>query len=225
MGTAATPYQGRTYRMGQTDGAVQAATILSYRKVLFREAPKRVIIAPENAPAFALPAAAWAAHSGDPILYTAKKVPRPTAAALRRYRPAAYVLGPPSVISSSVVAELRQLTTGVKRIAGETPVENAVAFARYSDGEFGWGVNQPGHNFVIARSDQPLEIALASPLSAFGAGAPLLLTESAEKLPDAVREYLRDVKPSKHVWVVGDEEAIGAAQQNEIEQLAEADKG
>jgi putative cell wall-binding protein len=225
MGEVATPYQGRTYRPGETGGAVQAASIEAYRKVLFREAPKRVVIAAENDPAFALPAAAWAAFSGDPVLFSATdKLPRATANALRRFPAKVYVLGPTSVISPSVVREIGKLAMGVKRIAGDTPVENAVAFARYSDGDFGWGVNRSGHGFVIARSNAPLEAALASPLSASGMQGPLLLTESADKLPRAVRQYLLDVKPLKHVWIVGGEEAIAPSQQAEIEELTATPK-
>jgi putative cell wall-binding protein len=224
-GTVATPYQGLTSRMGETSGAVQAASIEAYRKTLFREAPKRVIVASENDPAFALPAAAWAAYSGDPILYSRRdELPRATIEALKRFPANAYVLGPASVISPSAVAEIRRLTRGVKRISGKTPAENAVAFARYSDSGFGWNANGPGHGFVIARSNAPLEAALASPLSASGMQGPLLLAESAGRLPDSVREYLLDIKPLKHVWIVGDEEAIAPSQQAEIEELTDANK-
>jgi hypothetical protein len=225
IGEVSTPYQGRTYRTGETGGAVQAASIEAFRKVLFREAPKRLIVAPENDPAFALPAAAWAAFSGDPVLYSATdKLPRATANALRRFPAKVYVLGPTSVISPSVVREISKLAKSVKRISGETPAENAVAFARYSDGDFGWGVNRSGHGFVIARSDEPLAAALSSPLSASSKPGPLLLTEGADALPGAVRRYLQGVHPLEHVWLVGDNEAIAPSQQAEIEALTEAEK-
>ena len=48
------------------------------------------------------------------------------------------------------------------------PVENAIAFARYADGGFGWNINDPGHGFVIANADRPLDAAAAAPLSASG---------------------------------------------------------
>ncbi len=112
----------------------------------------------------------------------------------------------------------------VKRISGDTPAENAVAFARYADGNFGWKVNGPGHGVVIARSDEPLEAALSSPLSARGDPGPLLLTESADTLPRPLRRYLTEVGPADHVWLVGDGEAIAPDQATEIERLAEAGK-
>jgi putative cell wall-binding protein len=225
IGTVATPAQGRTYRTGETDGAAQAASIEEFRKVLFREAPKRVLVVSEDDSAFALPAAAWTAHSGDPVLYTATdQLPQATIAALKRYPAKAYVLGPPAVISQSVVVELRKLTRGVKRISGATPAENAVALARYADANFGWGIDGPGHDLVIARSDEPLEAALASPLSASGDPGPLLLTEGADTLPTALRRYLAAVRPANHVWLVGDREAIAPSQEAEIAQLTEAGK-
>lgn len=233
-GSVATPTGGRTAATGDTSGARQAASVEAFRKTLARAVPKRVVLVPENDPAFALPAAAWAAHSGDPILFTRKdELPRATVGALRRFPAFVYVLGPPSVISPAVVAELGKLATGVKRISGETPAENAVAFARYADGDFGWNVDGPGHGFVIARSDEPFEAALSSPLSTAGPPGPLLLTESAERLPEAVRKYLLEVgsarsanstgAPRSHVWIVGDEESISADQQAEIEELTAAD--
>ena len=77
------------------------------------------------------------------------------------------------------------------------------------------------------RSTQPL----AAPLSASGTWGPLLLTDDADTLPKALREYLLDLKPGyttdptrafyNHVWVIGDQEAIDVNQQAEIDQLAE----
>jgi hypothetical protein len=230
---------GRTAKTGESSGAPQAAQIEAFRKTIFRAPPPHVIVAPENDPAFAVPAAAWAARSGDDVLYTrTDELPPATISALKRFpTPFVYVLGPPSVISPAVMREIAKVDKGLKRlkrVSGETPAENAIALARYADGSFGWNVNDPGHGFVIARSDNALEAALAAPLSASGTWGPLLLTESADKLPKAVREYLLDVKPGyttdptrafyNHVWIVGDEEEIDADQQAEIDQLAELTK-
>ena len=128
------------------------------------------MIAPCGKLGFAMPAAAWAARSGDPILYAGRdKLPAATAKALRRHpKVPAYVLGPSSAISSDVLREIGKISPSVHRVAGEDPVENAIALARYSDGGFGWNVNDPGHGFVVARSDEPLDAAAASPLSAAG---------------------------------------------------------
>jgi hypothetical protein len=145
-----------------------------------------------------------------------------------------YVLGPTSVISSDVVREIAKVSKRVKRVAGEDPVANAIALARYRDGSFGWNVNDPGHGFVLARSDAPADAAAAAPLSASGTWGPLLLTDDAGELPEAARNYLLDVKPGytndptrafyNHVWVIGDQDAIGVDQQAEVNELAELAK-
>jgi len=141
-----------------------------------------------------------------------------------------YVLGPSAAISSNVVREIDQAGGRVRRISGEDPVANAIAFARYADGSFGWDVNDPGHGFVVARSEEPLDAAAAAPLSAAGTWGPLLLTDSADTLPAALRGYLLDVKPGyttdptrafyNHIWVIGDQESIGVSEQAEMDKLA-----
>jgi hypothetical protein len=183
-----------------------------------------------------MPAAAWAARSGDPVLFSASdSLPSATAKALReRAKVPVYVLGPSSAISSDVVREVAKIGNPVRRVSGEEPVENAIALARYAHGGFGWNINDPGHGLVVARSDDPLSAAIAAPLSASGTWGPLLLTDDADTLPKALREYLLDIKPGyttdptrafyNHVWVIGDQEAIDVNQQAEIDQLAELAK-
>lgn len=236
LGPIATPSQGRTTKTGETNGAVQAEAIETLRSSIFREEPKHIVVAPEESAAFAVPAAAWAARSGDPVLYSrANQLPGATATVLKRDpKTPVYLLGPASVLSDKVMREIAAIDHHVKRVAGKTPAENSIALARFSDGSFGWNVNDPGHGFVIARSTSPMEAALASPLSASGTWGPLLLTESADKLPRAVREYLLDVKPGyttnptrafyNHVWIVGSPQEIDLKQQAEIDQLAELEK-
>jgi hypothetical protein len=118
----------------------------------------------------------------------------------------------------------------VRRVAGEDPVANAIALARYDDGSFGWDVNDPGHGFVLAGSGEPLDAAAAAALSAAGAWGPLLLSDDAATLPAALRGYLLDVKPGyttdptrafyNHIWVIGDQEAISVNEQAELDELA-----
>lgn len=212
-----------------------AAAVARLRERLTGRAPAHYVVAPARRPAFAMPAAAWAARSGDPVLFTGPKKLSPETAALLRAHPhvPAFVLGPSSAISSAVVRRIARLTE-VHRVSGATPVANAVAFARYRRGDFGWNVNDPGHGFVVARSDEPLAAAAAAPLSASGTWGPLLLTDDAATLPSALRGYFLDVKPGytedptrafyNHVWVIGDQEAIGVAEQAEIDGLAELAK-
>jgi len=236
IGDAATPGELKTVQIDGANPAALAASIAAKRDKLFDGAPAHFVLAPEAKPEFAVPAAAWAARSGDPVLFSGtEKLPAPTAKALKAHpKVPVYVLGPSSAISSDVVREVARAGGRVRRVAGEDPVANAIALARYAGGDFGWNVNDPGHGFVVARSDAPLAAAVASPLSASGTWGPLLLTDDAGTLPAALREYLLDVKPGyttdptrafyNHVWVIGDQEAIDVNQQAEIDQLAELAK-
>jgi hypothetical protein len=228
------PAETRTVAGGSA--AKQAAKVAELRDRLFDSAPDAVIVAPSARPAIAMPAAAWAARSGDPVLFVGvDDMPAATATALRRHtKVPVYVLGPSSAISSKVVREIGKIVKQVKRISGEDPVANAIAFARYADGKFGWDVNDPGHGFVLARDEAPLDAAAAAALSGSGTWGPLLLTDSATKLPAELRSYFLDVKPGytdnptrafyNRVWVIGDEERIDVNQQAEVNELAELAK-
>jgi hypothetical protein len=227
---------GKGVPIDSGDPASTAAQISTLRDELFGGPPAHIVIASSSQPDFAMPAAAWAARSGDPVLYAeAKKLPPPTAAVLKKHpQVPVFVLGPSSAISAGVLAEIEKISKRVKRVAGPDPVANALAFARYRAGDFGWNVNDPGHGFVLARSDSPAAAAAAAPLSASGTWGPLLLTDDAGALPDPVHNYLLDVKPGyttdptrafyNHVWVIGDQDAIGVDQQAEVNELAELAK-
>lgn len=184
---------------------------------------------------WAMPAASWAARSGDSALpVRADEVPAPILRAIADHeRPNVYVLGPKSVISEQVVEQLEEdkLARAVERIEGATPVENAIAFARYEKGDFGWGVVVPGYNFSVASTERPLDAAAAAALATRGVFAPLLLTDRAAELPPPLEEYLLSVQPGyeddpsqavyNRVWILGDEDAISVAQQARIDAITE----
>ncbi|HEU4392077.1 MAG TPA: cell wall-binding repeat-containing protein [Solirubrobacterales bacterium] len=236
IGDLATPDGGEVTPVKAGSAAATAAAVASLRDRLFGSAPKQIVVAPSNRPDFAMPAAAWAARSGDPVLFAAgDQLPHPTAAALERHRDVpVYVLGPSSAISSKAVRAIARIGNEVHRVSGEDPVANAIAFARYTDGGFGWNVNDPGHGFVLAREDSPLDAAAAAALSAAGTWGPLLLTDGPTALPAPLREYFLDVKPGyttnptrafyNHVWVIGNQEAIDVNQQAQVNELAELAK-
>jgi putative cell wall binding repeat protein len=233
IGAASVPSDLGARRVGSGGGTVAAAAIANLRDELFGGPPEHIVIAPAAQPAFAMPAAAWAARSGDPVLFADESdLPDQTAAVLKRHpKTPVYVLGPSSAISSDVVREIGRISNQVRRVSGEDPVANAIALARYAGGSFGWNINDPGHGFVVARSDEPLDAAAAAPLSASGTWGPLLLTDSADTLPAALRGYLLDVKPGyttdptrafyNHIWLIGDQDAISVSEQAEIDELAE----
>lgn len=236
VGAASVPSGLEAKRVGNGGGTVAAAAIADLRDELFGGPPEHIVIAPAARSAFAMPAAAWAARSGDPVLFADENaLPGPTAAVLKRHpKIPVYVLGPSSAISSDVIREIGEIGNRVRRVSGEDPVANAIALARYAHGSFGWNVNDPGHGFVVARSDEPVDAAAAAPLSASGTWGPLLLTDSADTLPTALRGYLLDVKPGyttdptrafyNHIWLIGDQDAISVSEQAEIDELAELAK-
>jgi hypothetical protein len=192
----------------------------------------RVIVVGADAPEYAMPAAAWAAKAGDPILFTRKdSVPEDTRAAIAAHQqPKIYVLGPPSAVGDKVLTQLKKLGS-VTRISGKDPAASSVAFARFVDGAFGWGVVDPGHGFVFANSARPADAAAVAPLSASGTYGPLLITTEADQLPTALSGYLLDVQPGytrdpvrgvyNHGWIVGDESAFSPAVQSMIDSLLE----
>jgi len=218
------------------DPASEAAGIARLRDRLAGSPPRAIILASSSEPAYAAPAAAYAARSGDPILFTeAESLPQATVAALRRDDGVpVYALGPGSAISGKVLKEVEGVGNKVTRISGADPVAGAIAFARFGEGGFGWHVSDPGHGFVLVRSDAPLEAAAAAPLSGSGTWGPLLLTDSADTLPSELRGYFLDVKPGyttdptrafyNHVWIVGDAGQISVEQQAEVNEVAELAK-
>jgi hypothetical protein len=218
------------------DAASEAAAIARLRDRLAGSGPKAILLASSSEPAYATPAAAYAARSGDPILFTeAETLPQPTLAALRRDKGVpVYALGPGSAISGKVLKEVEALGAKVHRISGSNPVDAAISFARFGEAGFGWNISDPGHGFVLARSDAPLEAAAAAPLSASGTWGPLLVTDSADTLPSELRGYFLDVKPGyttdptrafyNHVWIVGDAGQISVEQQAEVNEVAELAK-
>jgi hypothetical protein len=193
---------------------------------------ERVVIASADDPGYAMPAAAWAAKSGDPILFVRRgAVPSATRAALAAHRkPKIYVLGPRETISDRVVAALGRLGD-VTRIGSGDPVRSSIDFARFIDGSFGWGVVDPGHGLVFARADRPLDAAAAAPLSASGTYGPLVLLSNADRLDAPVNDYLLDIQPGyrkdpvrgvyNHGWIVGDAKAISVGVQARIDLLLE----
>jgi hypothetical protein len=193
----------------------------------------RVIVASADKPAFAMPAAAYAAKSGDPVLFVTKdSLPPDTRAALTSHQqPKIYLLGPASVIGPKVEAALRKLGK-VTRVDGPDPVQNAIAFARFSDGAFGWGVVDPGHGLVFTGAGaDPQTAAAAAPLSASGTYGPLLLVGGPDKVDKPLHDYLLDIQPGygkdpvrgvyNHGWIVGDETAVSIAAQSQIDGLLE----
>jgi len=182
-----------------------------------------------------MPAAAWAARSGDSVLPVHRnRIPAPVVKAVGEHsKPNVFLLGPEKVISKKVQAELekRKLARDIQRIQGPTAVENAIAFARYEKGDFGWGVVVPGYNFALASTDRPADAAAAAALATRGVFAPLLLSDNVDKMPQKLEEYFLSVQPGyeddpsqavyNRAWILGDDKAISVDQQAQLDQLTE----
>src|SRR6476646_4262663 len=67
VGNAEAPDGLRVSRLRGSNPAATAAAIAKQRDELISEAPEHIVIASADQPAFAMPAAAWAARSGDPV--------------------------------------------------------------------------------------------------------------------------------------------------------------
>ncbi len=197
-------------------------------------APK-IVIASSDDPSFAMPAAGYAAKTGDPILFVTKDdIPSETRAALAALRglakPRIFILGPSKVISPSVTKQLKRFGR-VKRVGGQDPITNAIEFARYRSGTFGWGVANPGHGMVFMRTGRPLYAAAAAPLSGAGSYGPLFLLDDSGRLPAALQSQLLDTQPAyrtdpvagvyNHGWIIGKTDTISVTAQARIDALLE----
>ena len=88
---------------------------------------------------------------------------------------------------------------------------------------------------MVADSDiRPLDAPASALLSATGDYGPLLLLASASQVPPALAGYLSDIEPAystpqfppvrgayNHGWLIGDEEALSAVTQAEIDSVLE----
>ena len=239
IGTAARP-EGMRYRY------VTATTPAGLAKAVDRQLTKtrggkpssRILIVNSEDAASAAPAAAWAARSGDPILFTgAGTLPADTKEAIAEHEnPRVYVLGSSDVVSSFVIRSLKDIPgTSVYRIQPPNddggPADLAIEFARYSDRDFGWNYRDPGHSFVFAPTKDPSSAMAAAALSSGGSYPALLYVDEPNHVSPALRSYLLDVQPGYNAqvsetqtfqnrgWIVGPTPAIELATQARIDSL------
>jgi hypothetical protein len=225
--------------------AATAAAVAQLSDVVRGATTRRVIVVAADAPRpLQMPAAALAAESGAPIvLIGAASLPAAASAALKAlHRPTIYVVAP-TTVSSGAYAELAALgkVVHVAGATGESPsapasadaVENAISISRFAHGSFGWGIHEAGHGLVFANVSRPLDAPAAAPLSAHGDYGPLLLLAQGASVPAALTQYLSDIEPGytaalppvrqvyNHGWLIGDEQAISALAQAELDTVLE----
>jgi hypothetical protein len=235
-------YRARSVPAGEPTAAAAAVEPL-LRAANSGRSARQVIVLSAGAPrALQMPAAGLAAESGAPILLvTADGVPAATGAVLSSLkRPSIYVIGSASM-GPHTLAELARFgpvtsipSTGAA-VEREGATANSISVARFTDGVFGWGVKEPGHGLVFANSARSLDAPAAAILSATGDYGPLLLVERPAPVPTALAGYLSNIQPAytsapefrpvrgvyNHGWLIGDESAISAATQAEIDGMLE----
>jgi hypothetical protein len=238
----------RSAAISGSDPYTLAAGINRFASAVAGRPSPDVVIASADSPAYAMPAAGWAAESGNPILFVSSSgVPSATRQALLSdQKPHIYVLGPTSVISGRVAKQLSKYGP-VKRVSGNDPSSNSVAFATYRDppctpgqacahvpGSFGWALRSPGHGYTLVNQSRPLDAAASAPLSASGSFGAQLVVDSAAKLPSSILNFfLNYATPGftaegptaavyNHAWIIGNEQAVSVSVQAEVDSLLEA---
>ena len=104
VGAAAEPPDLKSAAVEGSSPAGLAAAIAALRVELGGR-PEHVVLASADEPALAMPAASWAARSGDPVLYLDRdRVPAATREALESFKGLpVYILGPEEAISEKVL--------------------------------------------------------------------------------------------------------------------------
>ena len=219
LGDAAEPDGLETLAVGGTDAAEAAAEIARLRERSADE-PDHIVVDSLRGRCVRDARGGWAARSGDPVLFVAAPDPAGDdrgAAPQRRC---------PRLRARARVGRQRRDDEAdrahrpeVQRVGDEDPVSNAVEFARFADGSFGWNINDPGHGFVITNTERPLDAAIASPLSASGTWGPLPLTDDprvgpaglAARLPARLKPgYVRTTRRAPSTTTCGSRRTRGA---------------
>jgi hypothetical protein len=247
VGNVSTVRGVRAANIPGSDPYALAAAIDRFASAAAGKPSADVVIASTANPAYAMPAAGWAAESGDPVLFVSSSgIPPATAQALISHqKPHIYVLGPPSAVSDSLLTRLGKYGK-VTRVGAQDPAANSVAFAVYRDppcvsnqpcahvpGSFGWAMRSPGHGYTLLNGNLPLDAAASAPLSASGSYGPQLVLDTANQLPSPVLNFFLDYATPgytqegptaavyNHGWVIGDPSTVSVSVQAEMDSLLE----
>ena len=227
---------------------IELASILDrWQAALKSNHPDEVIISAIDHPQgmlHGIGALGWNAHMGKGFAWVYQdSVPKATKDILnRRYRKHSafmYLTGDKDVISDKVAKELSQYGL-VRRVAGPNIYASNAVNAGYKDfgrnwgwwwgwkpRDFGWGIAQAGHNFIITTSDKILYLIPAAVLGHMGKHGPILLVEK-DSVPPDTRDYLNMVKPFitgapetilNFAWIIGDTSTISLKTQQSIDRL------
>ncbi|WP_018924355.1 hypothetical protein [Salsuginibacillus kocurii] len=218
----------------ETDPAAFARDVEELYAETTGNLPDNVIIGSmeDEYQAYSMPAGSWISHMDESLLYVDDSIPNATAESLEAREGDAniYLLNGEDAISDEILTDLEEFGS-VEEITGENPVEQSIAFAKFQDEHFGWGIDQPGHGLVFAAPDQP-ELALAgAPLAHLGKHAPLIWLE--DEVGEQHAEYLAELKPAfeeapmegpyNHGYILGTETIISYESQGVLDDLLEID--
>lgn len=211
----------------ESDSAALAASVDATTATISGSLTTNVLLVSED-PGFAIPAAYWAAQSGDAVLFASDELPEATREALSRRNGEAriYTLG-----VDGAALGLDEFGT-YKNLSANNNITAALEMAEFydEDNDFGWGfeLNNFGwrvnahYNFVLANQELP-EMAIAGvSLGRFGKFGPLLWTDR-DRIPTLVNQYLWKAKteyytnpvegPFNHAWILGDYDIIDSVVQ------------
>ena len=145
-----------------------------------------VLVASADRPEFAMPAAGWAAKSGDPVLWTARDtLPADDRSGDQGARQAADLRARAGRRGlrrgcSSELRKLGSVTAGLRRGPGH---ERDRVRALHATGASAGASSTPATASCSRRPRRALDAAAAAPLSASGTYGPLLLVTEASALP------------------------------------------
>lgn len=230
----------RVRRFDTADPFVLGEMLDSWSGAVHADHPDEVVVVPIDSLAWALPFAEWNAHMGQGFFFiTRDSVPAATARALKRRfgRPYIFVIGGPAMVSPAVTDRLADLGF-VERLEQPDVYSLAVFFAGFREEgrnfgywvgqtprDFGWGIQEEGHNYTFANPANLMASVPAAILGHLGKHGPMLLVPG-DSVPGVVAEYLAKVRPEAERpavqqlnwgWVIGDSRAITAPVQAELD--------
>ncbi len=215
--------------------------VAAVRDTLLKASNKKnqaVLIVGSDNVKYALPAAAWMAHRGTPVLLVERdRVPDATRRALNEIDAEnIYVLAPLSQVSNSIENELQEWGQ-VTRIGEEDPAAHAVSFARFYDAtnRFGWQATQvtaeAARHFLLGSIKEDWRIFLAGNQLFSGPNFGPLLFTSADKLTAQTEKFLWSTTPDwwvtpaegpfNHTWVLGGPTQVSYAVQGRVDFIQE----
>jgi len=233
-------------RIPGTNPVRVAANVDQYVSSMHGNHEDEVIIGSLNAPDRSIPIQSWNAHGGDGFLWVdSESIPEETAEQLEaRYDYAyMYLVGDEAAISSEVARNLSEYGHVTRIPDAGNPYSVSAAWAGFKDlgrnqgwwfGEWsrniGWGLAEPGHNFIFANPNNWQTAIPASVESHRGKHGPMLAVRQDE-LPTPVENYLRkffqptDAAPYdrkyNHGWIAGPPETISRDVQAQVHGILE----